>query len=68
MRWIVLSLVLFLAGCMPGQVRTSIRDNHLRCVRFTELMDGGETTREQEQRFIHANATAWEALDEKYGR
>jgi hypothetical protein len=69
-RKTIFALVLFVAclpGCIGSGVRTAVKDNDLRCVRFCELMAKGETTRDQEQRFIQANGEAWKALAEKIG-
>lgn len=70
MRKIILALLfaaLLFSGCVGSGVRKAVTDNSLRCERFVALMGKGETTRDQEQRFIQANGEAWKALAEKIG-
>jgi len=57
---------LAMAGCTPAAVKQAVKENALRCERFAELIEEGETTREQEQRFIQANGKAWKALSERW--
>lgn len=65
---IVLAFLAALAsGCVGSGVRKAVTDNSLRCERFVELIKKGETTRDQEQRFIEANGEAWKALAKKIG-
>jgi len=58
-----LMIVLFLvAGCgVTQEVKEHTYENAARNHRFIELMDTGETTREQEQAFIRVNSDAWNA-------
>lgn len=66
LRSILILSVLAVAGCTPAAVKNAIRDNALRCERFSALIESGDTTRDQEQRFIAANGKAWAALAKRY--
>lgn len=65
MRVYALCLIIALSGCkalsIPDQAFQQATDNAVLCDNFTELMNAGVTTREQEQAFIRANRRAWHA-------
>lgn len=59
----LISLV-FLAGCcLPQEVENEVRLNDSRMQKFVQLMDAGETARDQEQRMLRANKKAWAVLN-----
>lgn len=60
------SAALFFGGCTSPKIKQVVHENALRNQRFVAFIDSGDTTREQEQAFIRANAAAWTALDEHF--
>jgi hypothetical protein len=46
--------LLLLAGCVSPTVKSSVERNAARTDAYVEKMDAGETTREQDQKFIYA--------------
>jgi len=62
--WIVLVLALILLpGCISGQARLACKENAILARHMSELVKKGETTREQEQEFIHVNAELWQGFE-----
>jgi len=58
-------IVALLAGCGASpELRRQASSNEARAAAFVELMDRGETSREQEQSFIRACARAFRAFRE----
>jgi PBP1b-binding outer membrane lipoprotein LpoB len=45
--------LLLLSGCVSSVVKSSIEQNAARADAYVEKMDAGETTREQDQKFIY---------------
>lgn len=50
----VLSAILALQGCSVGERRRVSRESNALATGFVDQMDKGQTTRDQEQRFIRA--------------
>jgi hypothetical protein len=58
---LLLMSALFMSGCctVPPQALSQASDNALITDGFVSLMEGGATTRVQEQAFVLANRKAW---------
>jgi len=61
-KLIFIMLILIFVGCTSTADKITTR-NAARCDRFVELMEEGNTTREQEQDFIKANRKGWHSLN-----
>ena len=61
----LLTTLIMLSGCcsVPPQALEQIGSNALISDAFIVLIEKGETTRDQEQAFIHANRRNWHALN-----
>jgi len=61
----ILALSLLSTGCcsfcLPPEAKSTASENSKLCDAFILFMDAGQTTREQEQKFIRANRRAWHA-------
>lgn len=55
-----------IGGCVSPKIKQVVHENAIRNRKFVSFIESGETTREQEQAFIRANAAAWQALDEHF--
>ena len=60
-------VVLALAGCMSPEVQRQAILNEARCQRFVDLMQKGQTSRDQERGFILENQRAWAAFRSALG-
>ena len=62
---ILLTSLVMLCGCtsVPPQALEQVRNNAVISDAFIALMEKGETSRDQEQAFIHANRRNWHALN-----
>ena len=60
-------VVLAFAGCMSPEVQRQAILNEVRCQRFVDLMQKGQTSRDQERGFILENQRAWAAFRSALG-
>lgn len=62
---LIFTALIMLSGCssVPQQALDQIGSNAVISDAFIALMEKGETTRDQEQAFIHANRRNWHALN-----
>lgn len=62
------ALAFSIAGCGISDTAKRIAvTNEAAAIRFVELLDKGETTRDQEQKYIRAQAGAWTAFRDALG-
>jgi len=61
----LLTTLVMLNGCctVPPQAKEQIGNNAIISDAFIALMENGDTDRNQEQAFIHANRRNWHALN-----
>ena len=64
---ILIMAFLLLTGCISQEVKNQAVVNEAACLRMVELIEKGETTRENEQEFIRAIAKAWTAFRDALG-
>jgi len=60
-------LAALMLGCVPHAVKPMAAQNAILARRMAELVEAGETTREQEQKFIQVNAELWTSFDDLLG-
>jgi hypothetical protein len=55
------------SGCISREAERQVLLREAEAVRFSQLIDMGQTTREQEQKFIKATVAAWTSFRESLG-
>jgi len=63
----VLILAGFGSGCVSAEARRQAQVNEAACIRFVLLLDSSQTTRDQEQAFIKAQAKLATSFRESLG-